>query len=79
MSVPYQFTLRTFFNSSSTKVHWPDCFHSRKENALLESRNNHTHLPFTGSDYLTYVQQSLIFRKRERSRSRKRESRTEGT
>jgi hypothetical protein len=73
MSVPYKFTLRTFFNSSSTKVHWLDCFHLRKENALLESRKNHTHLTFTGSDSLTYVQQCLIFRKRESSRSRERE------
>ena len=73
MSIPYKFTLRTFFNSSSTKVHWPDCFHLRKENALLESRKNHTHLTFTGSDSHMYVQQCLIFRKRESSRSRERE------
>jgi hypothetical protein len=31
----------------------------------LDYHNNHTHLPFTGSDSLTYVQQCILFRKRE--------------
>jgi hypothetical protein len=67
MSVPYKFILRTFLIQAPPKF-IGRTVSIRKRKMHYWKVDYHTHLPFTGSDSLTYVQQCIIFRKRETDR-----------
>jgi hypothetical protein len=71
MSVPYKFILRTFLIQAPPKF-IGRTVSIRKRKMHYWKVDYHTHLPFTGLDSLTYVEQCIIFRKRETDRQTER-------